>query len=118
MTEKTQPDLASQFREMGENLKDIFRSTWESVEVQKLKEEMKDGINELSTAATQAVEDFNVSESGKRIKAEAEEFKSRVESGEVESRAREEISNALNLINAELSKAIEKISPPKSDSEE
>jgi len=118
MTEKTQPDLASQFREMGENLKDIFRSTWESVEVQKLKEELKDGINELSTAATEAVEDFNVSESGKKIKAEAEEFKSRVESGEVEARAREEISNALNLINAELSKAIDNISTPKSEPEE
>jgi len=118
MTKKNQPDLASQFREMGENLKDIFRSTWESVEIQKLKEELKDGINELGSAANQAVEDFDVSESGKRFKAEAEEFKSRVESGEVESRAREEISNALNLINAELSKAFEKISTPKSDPEE
>ena len=118
MTENTQPDLASQFREMGENIKNIFRSTWESVEVEKLKEEMKDGINELSSAATQAVEDFNVSESGKRIKAEAEEFRSRVESGEVETRAREEISNTLNLINAELSKAIKNISKPKTDPEE
>jgi len=113
MTENSQPDLTSQFRELGENIKDMFRSTWESEEAQQLREELKDGINELSTAAVQAVEDFNVSESGKKIKEEAAEFKSRIQSGEVEAKAREEISSTLNLINDELTKAIERISNPK-----
>ena len=118
MTENPQPDLTSQFRELGENLKNIFRSTWESEEVQDLKEELKDGINELGNAANQAVEDFNVSESGKKIKAEAQEFKVRLQSGEVEEKAREEISNTLSLINSELQKAIGKISGPKTNKEE
>ena len=117
MTDKNQSDLASQFHELGENLKNIFRSTWESEEVQSLKEELKDGIKELGNAASQAVEDFNVSESGRKLKAEAQEFKSRLDSGEVEAKAREEISDALKLINAELSKAIDKLSNSKSDPE-
>lgn len=117
MTENNQPDLASQFRELGENLKNIFRSTWESEEVQSLKEELKDGIKELGDAASQAVEDFNVSESGRKLKAEAQELKSRIESGEVEAKAREEISDALRLINTELSKAIDKLSNSKSNPE-
>ena len=117
MTENTQPDLVSQFRELGENLKYMFQTAWESEEAQTLKEELKDGLTELGSAATQAAQDFKVSEAGQKLKAEAEDFKIRVESGEVEAKAREEISKALNLINTELQKAIESFSKPKSDTE-
>ena len=115
MSDSQQPDLTSQFRELGENLKSMFQSAWESEEATKLKEEMKEGLTELGTAANQALEDFNVSEAGQKIKAEAEDFKTRVESGEVETKARDEISKALNLINAELQKAIGSFSKPKEE---
>jgi hypothetical protein len=117
MTENNQPDLASQFRELGENLKNMCQSTWESEEAQNFKEELRNGLSELGNAATQAVEDFHVSEAGQKIKTEAEDFKNRVESGEVEDKAREEISKALNIINIELQKAIDSFSAPKSDPE-
>ena len=119
MSENTnhQPDLASQFRELGENLKNMFQSAWESDEALKFKEELKRGLTELGNATTQAVEDFKVSEAGQNLKAEAQDFKSRVESGEVEAKARDEISKALNLINAELQKAIDSFKKPKPDSE-
>ena len=84
---------------------------------QNLKDELKDGFTELGTAATQAVEDFNLSEAGQTLKSEAEAFKSRVKSGETESKARQEISKALEIINAELQKAINSFSPTKPDPE-
>ena len=117
MSENNQTDLASQFRELGENLKNMFQSAWDSEEAQNFKEELRNGLTELGNAATQAVEDFHVSEAGQKIKTEAEDFKNRVESGEVEDKAREEISKALNIINTELQKAIDSFSPPKSDPE-
>jgi septation ring formation regulator EzrA len=117
MTENTQPDLASQFRELGENLKNMFQSAWESEEAQTFKEELRDGLQELGSAAKDAAEDFQLSEAGQRLKTEAEEFKSRVESGEVETKARQEISNALDMINTELQKAIQSFSEPKSGPE-
>ncbi len=116
MTEQqNQPDLAAQFRELGENLKSMLQSTWESDEAQKLRQDVKDGLNELGKAASDAVNEFDATETGQKIKEEAQEFKSRVQSGEVEAKAREEISNILNTINIELDKAINQLS--KSDTE-
>jgi hypothetical protein len=118
MSEEPKTDLASQFREMGENLKKIFQTAWESEEAHKLKEELKHGLTELGTATTEAIEDFKISDSGQKLKAEAKDIKARVESGELEAKTREEISKALDLINTELQKAIHSFSKPKSDPED
>ncbi|MBN1668531.1 MAG: hypothetical protein JW862_15660 [Anaerolineales bacterium] len=104
MSESSQPDLASQFRELGDHLKNMLQSSWESEEAKKLRQELRHGLDELGKAATEAVDEFQVSEAGQKLKSEAEEFKARVESGEVEAKARQEISKVLATINAELDK--------------
>lgn len=109
MTEQPQPDLASQFREMGDNLKNILQTAWASEEAQKLRQDIKNGLTEVGKAANDAVDEFNTSEAGQRIKEEAQEVKARVASGEIENKARQEISKVLHTINAELQKAIDQI---------
>lgn len=104
-----QPDLTSQFRELGDNLKNIMQTAWQSEEAQILRQDIKTGLSELGQVANDTVDEFNASEAGQRLKNEAQELKDRVKSGEVESRARQEISKALNMLNTELQKAIEKI---------
>ena len=118
-----QPDITSQFRELGENIKNFFNSTWESEESQKFREELQNGLNELGKAASEAVEDIKTSETGQRIKSEAKDFKARVEAGEVEEKARAEASKVLEFLNAELTtlnqqvKSTESAPPPTEKSE-
>lgn len=107
---QTQPDLASEFRKLGDNLKNILQSSWESAEAQKLRQDVKEGLNQLGQATNQAVKDFEQSEAGQRLKAEAQDLKERIESGEVEAKARSEISNVLHTLNQELEKAVNQIS--------
>lgn len=109
------PDITDQFRELGENLKSFFQSAWESEESQKLRQELKNGLNELGKATNEAVDDFKASEAGKKFKAEAEDFKTRVETGEVEEKARQEISKVLSFINTELGKLNQKVAPQQSE---
>jgi ElaB/YqjD/DUF883 family membrane-anchored ribosome-binding protein len=104
-----QSDIADQFRELGENIKNFFQSAWESEESQNLRNELQNGLNEFGKATNEAIEEFKTSETGQKFKAEAEDFKSRVESGEVEAKAREEISKVLTFINTELGKLNEKV---------
>jgi hypothetical protein len=118
MNENKQPDLATQFRELGENLKLMFQSAWESEEAQNFKVDIKNGLEELGNAANQAIEDFQASETGQKIQVEAEDFKARVESGEVESKAREELSKVLEYINDELQKVRGSFDKAKTDPEE
>ena len=116
-TPNPQPDLASQFKELGENLKNMFQSAWASDEAQKFKEELKAGLTELGNVTTNAVEDFKASEAGQKLRNEATDFQSRIESGEFETKAREEISKALNMFNAEIQKTIDSFSKSDADPE-
>ncbi|MBT3391821.1 MAG: hypothetical protein HN413_15590 [Chloroflexi bacterium] len=109
MTENTnpRPDIADEFRELGENLKNMLQGAWQSEEAQRLRDDIKTGLEELSKSASEAVTDFNTGETGQRLKEEAHEFKTRVESGEVEIKARAEISKVLRTLNDELQKVID-----------
>jgi transketolase len=106
-----QPDISAQFRELGENIKNFFQSAWESEESQKFRQELQNGLNELGRATNETVEEFKNSETGKKFKAEADDFIQRVEAGQVEDKARQEISKVLDFINAELGNLNEKIKP-------
>jgi ElaB/YqjD/DUF883 family membrane-anchored ribosome-binding protein len=100
--EQEKPDLGSEFRELGENLKNLFRTTWESEEAQRFRDEFKEGLGELGKTMDETADEFRHGETGQRLRGEAEEFKQRVRSGEFESQARSEIRKALRMINTEL----------------
>ena len=117
MTEDQQPDLISQFRELGENLKSVLQTAWESEEAQQFKEEIKHGLEELGNAASDAVKDFDSSEAGNRIRSEAKDIKARIESGELETKARLELSKVLDRINTELQKTQESFAKSQTDRE-
>jgi hypothetical protein len=113
---KPQPDITSQFRELGENIKNFFHSAWESEESQKFRQELQNGLNELGRATSEAVDEFKASETGQKVKAEADDFINRVETGEVEAKARDEISKVLSFINNELGNLNEQIKPKGAES--
>lgn len=106
-----QPDITSQFRELGENIKNFFHSAWESEESQNFRDELQNGLNELGRATNEAVDEFKTSETGQKFKSEADDFINRVETGEVETKARQEISKVLSFINNELGNLNEQIKP-------
>jgi hypothetical protein len=65
---------------------------------------------ELGDALEDLVEDVRGSEVGETIRKEADEFGERVRSGEFEHKARQGILDALQALNAELQKAVDKFS--------
>ncbi len=107
--ENPQPDVTSQFHELGEHIKSFFQSAWTSEASEKFRQEIQDGLSGLGKAVNEAVEDIKTSETGQKIKEEAEDFKTRVNTGEVEEKAREEVSKVLDFLNAEIGKLNEKL---------
>jgi ribosome recycling factor len=112
MSEQQKPenDLRDEFRNLGENLKQMFNSAWESEERQKLQQDIKDGMKEIGVALDDLAEDVRSSEMGENIRREANEFGERVRSGEVEEKARQGIRDALQALNTELQKVTDKFS--------
>lgn len=97
-------NLASEFQELGDNLKNIFVSAWESEQRKNIQQELEDGFSELGESLKQTAEEIHDSETGQRVKAEAEDLRDRVRTGEVETKIREDILSVLHKVNSELGK--------------
>jgi gas vesicle protein len=102
--EFTSGDLASEFQELGKNLKNVFVNAWESEQRKNLQQELEDGFSELGESLKQTAEEIHDSDTGQRVKAEAEDLRDRVRSGEVETKIREDILAVLHKVNFELGK--------------
>lgn len=115
MTDQPQPeqstpedDLASEFRALGQTLAEAMRTAWESPERKRLQEEIETGLNEFGTTLRQESQAFQESPTGQRLKSDFENLQERVRSGEAENRLRQDLIVALQRINAELKKAMDR----------
>jgi hypothetical protein len=106
--------IKSEFQLLGENLKQMFVTAWESEERKNFQNELENGLTDLGDTLKQTAQDFKESETGQKVKAEAEDLRDRIESGEVEQKVREDILSVLHKVNAEL----EKITKPKPEGPE
>ena len=111
-------DIRDEFRNLGDNLKSVMHTAWESEERKKLQQDIEAGLSELGNVLNQLADDFHTSESDKKIKSEVEDFGERVRSGEVETKVRQELLSALQLVNTELDKAIGKMKSAESASDD
>ena len=112
MTEQQKPenDLRDEFRSLGENLKEVFNSAWESEERIKLQQDIKDGMKELGVVLEGFAEEIRTSDVGETLRKEANQFSERIRSGDVEQKARQGILDALQTLNTELQNAADKFS--------
>jgi hypothetical protein len=106
--------LKSEFEHLGDNLRQLFVSAWESEERKNFQDELERGLTDLGDSLKQTAKDFQESETGQQVKAEAEDLRDRIASGEVEQKVREDILSVLHKVNAEL----EKITKPEPEDPE
>lgn len=104
-TQKPENQLAEEFRNLGQNLINTLQSAWETPERKKLQQDLEVCLTELASTIKQETEAFSESPTGQRLKADAEQIREKVESGEAETRLREGLVQALRSVNAELEKA-------------
>jgi len=109
--------LRDEFRTLGENLKEMVNSAWESEERKKLQSELEEGMHELGNVLNELAADFKSGEMGQNLRREVDQFSERVRTGEVENKARQEILKALKVLNKELEKASEKFEDSETDQE-
>jgi hypothetical protein len=108
-------NIGEQLNELGKNLRDALQTAWESEERRKLQKEIEDGLANLGASLSQAAKEFSNSPTGKTIKEDVKDLHDRWRTGEVGSKARSEIVDALRKVNEELQKATQKNPPPPSD---
>lgn len=101
-------EILDELREMGKNLRDALQTAWDSEERKKLQKEIEEGLSEVSSGVRQAFSDFTDTPTGQNIKADVADFQQRVHTGEVSTKVRSEILDALRIVNNELRKVSKK----------
>ncbi len=109
-------DIGEQLSELGKNLREALQSAWESEERRKLQHEIEIGLTNLRDSLNQAATDFSTTQTGQTIKEDLKDLHERWQAGEVGSKVRSELAEALRTVNAELKKAGRKNTPPSSGS--
>lgn len=108
-------DIGKQLNELGKNLSDALRTAWESDERRKLQLEIEDGLANLRDALNQAATEFSNSQTGQNLKEDVKDLHERWQTGEVGTKVRSEITEALRTVNKELQKASQRNQPPPAD---
>ena len=108
-------DIGDQLNELGKNLRDALRSAWESDERRKLQQEIEVGLANLGDSFSQAAKEFTDSPTGQNLKKDVKDIHERWETGEVGTKVRSDIADALRTVNKELQKAYQKNQPPPTD---
>lgn len=113
---KTQNDnIGDQLNELGKNLRQMLQSAWESEERRKLQQEIEVGLANLGESLSEAARDFSDSPTGQSLKEDMKDIQERWRTGEVQSKAHNDIMDALRKVNTELKKATQKNPPPPDD---
>jgi hypothetical protein len=98
-------DLSDELRALGENLRTVFQAAWDSDDRRRLQKEIEDGMEELASSLGAAAKEFSGSETGKQMKEDVREFGERLQTGEVESKIRQDLTTILRKVNEELGRA-------------
>lgn len=96
--------IRDEFRALGDHLKNLIQSAWESEERIRFQQELEGGMQELGSALNDLAAEVQTGETGQKIRKEVDEFSTRLRSGEVEEKARSEVLQALKRLNEELEK--------------
>jgi HD-GYP domain-containing protein (c-di-GMP phosphodiesterase class II) len=103
-------NLTEEFRILGKNLSEALRTAWEHPERKRIQDEIVSGLNELGATFKNEVDNFSQGPSGQQIKADVEEIGERIRDPQMQTRVQQELLSALQSVNAELRKAIERLS--------
>ena len=107
----SQGSLGDEIRDFGKSLGDFFKSAWASEERKEVEEDITSALNEVADTFRQLADDFTTGETGQQIKAEYEDLRQRVDSGELKNKAHSEISKAIQSLKQELDNITGKWTP-------
>ena len=104
-TSDSHGDLASEFRRLGQNLKEALQAAWDSEERRRLEEEIEAGLSGAADALRGGAKEFSPSPAGPHLREELHDLGQRVRTGELETKVGQDVVGGLRALNAELERA-------------
>lgn len=103
---RQQKSVENEFERLGENLRQAVEAAWQSEERKRISEDLQAGIEEFGETLNRTANEFIESPTGKRMRAEVDDFSRRVQEGEVADKVESELLSVLDRLNKKLEEVI------------
>ncbi len=113
--QRSEEDLAENFRRLGENLAEAIRAAWDRPERRAVQDEIRSGLDELGRSVRQASDDFSESAAGRKLKTGVEDFRERVGERGATQAVRDDLARALSRLNDEIENLSARLRESRSD---
>ncbi|MBK6327891.1 MAG: hypothetical protein IPF56_18445 [Chloroflexi bacterium] len=114
-------DIGAEFQKLGRQLAETLQSAWDSEERKRVEKEVREGVHTFVNEVDKVIREVKTSETTEKIKGEAEELKTRVDSTEISARARTGIAQGLRWLSEGLGELATQFTPqekaPEAESE-
>lgn len=105
-------DVSDALRDLGRQFAETIQTAWNSQERREFEQEVREGVRRFGDEVNKVFSEAKESPTVKKAKEEAEEVRTRVESGEVTRKARSGLVEGLQWLSQELARLAEQFSPP------
>ena len=110
-------DVVAELRSLGRQVGDTLRSAWESEERQKFESQVKEGFQSFVSEIDKAVHEIRETEAARKVKEEAGELRSKVNSAEITYKAGDVLSRGLRWLSEGLGTLAEQFTPREKEPE-
>ncbi|MFQ5578649.1 MAG: hypothetical protein ACE5G8_16860 [Anaerolineae bacterium] len=108
---ETKRDITGELKELGRQFADTVQSAWNSEERQHVEGEIREGVKSFVNEVDKAIREAKESQAAARVKEEAAEIKSKIETGEFGRKTRSGLVQGLQWLSEELGKLAEQFAP-------
>ncbi|MFM8321205.1 MAG: hypothetical protein ACKOC5_09850 [Chloroflexota bacterium] len=104
--------LRREFESLGRNLVDAMRTAWDAPESKRMRDDVVSGLADLGLTLKREAENLANSQAAHQVKTSVEQVGERLRTPEVQAKVRGELLDALQTVNTELQKVINRWSAP------
>ena len=106
-----QADVADALRDLGRQFAETIQTAWNSQERKEFESEVREGVRRFGDEVNKVFTEARQSPTAKKVKEEAAEVRTRVESGEVTRKARGGLADGLHWLSQELARLADQFTP-------
>lgn len=112
VSEKGSVDVTAELRNLGRQMVDTLQTAWNSDERQRFEKEVREGMHSFANEIDKAIQEVRESEATGKVRDEASQVASKVQSSEAGHKAREGLAKSLQWLSEELGTLSAKFTPP------
>ena len=104
--------VSDALRDLGRQFAETIQAAWNSQERKEFEQEVREGVRRFGDEVNKVFTEARQSPAAKRVKEEAEDVRTKVESGEMTRKARSGLVDGLQWLSQELERLADQFSPP------